>query len=178
MKTRTLLCTLTLAALLGAAIPAVSQESAASENPLNQLAWMVGGKWQADGDRGPDGKPFHAEWSCKWGANHRTLEFTVWFLVDGRLTPVYEGLYAWHPAKKKLIFLYTDNQGDLTEGEAVMDGDRLEQDFHNVGVDGTARPFRSTIVRRGPDAYDWDVQSEKDGVWTKIFGLQYKRSRT
>jgi hypothetical protein len=176
MKTRTLICGLTLATFLAAAVPSRSQPPA--ENPLNQLAWMVGGKWQAAAAKGPDSKPFHAEWKCRWGANHRTLEFTVWFLADGHLTPVYEGLYAWHPAKKKLIFVYTDNHGALTEGEAVMSGNRLEQDFHIIGADGVSRPFRSTIIRRGQDTYDWSVLSNKNGSWTVMFTLQYKRSQT
>jgi hypothetical protein len=175
MKTRTLICALALASVLAAAVPSWSQGPA--ENPLDQLAWMVGGKWQAEGDKGPDGKPFHAEWKCRWGANHRTLEFTVWFLADGRLEPVYEGLYAWHPVKKKLIFIYTDNKGALTEGEAVMSGDRLEQDFHISGPDGVWQPFRSTIIRHGRDSYDWSLQSQKNGVWAEMFRLEYKRTQ-
>jgi hypothetical protein len=176
MKPRTLICVLTLAGILATALPSRSQEPA--QNPLNQLAWMVGGKWQAEAAKGPDGKPFHAEWKCRWGANQRTLEFTVWFLADGQLVPVYEGLYAWNPAKKKLISVYTDNKGALTEGEAVMSGDRLEQDFHVIGTDGVSRPFRSTIIRTGKDSYDWNVLSEKDGAWTVMFTLKYKCSQT
>jgi len=174
MKTRLLVCILSLTLILTATVPSRSQEP--RENPLNQLAWMVGGKWQADAAKGPDGKPFHAEWKCRWGANHRTLNFTVWFLTDGRLVPVYTGLYAWHPAKKKVVFVYTDNKGALTEGEAVMNGDRLEQDFHIIGIDGVSRPFRSTITRHGADRYDWTVLSSKDGAWTEMFTLKYQRS--
>jgi hypothetical protein len=176
MKTRTMLCALTLVILLAVALPAQSHEE--SDNPLNTLAWMVGGKWQADGDKGPDGKPFHVEWTCKWGDNQRILKFTTWFLVGGKLVPVYEGMYIWHPGKKKLIFVYTDNEGNLTEGEAVMTGDQLEQEFHITGTDGVARPYCSTIIRRGPDNYDWNVQHEKDGAWTVMFALKYKRSHS
>lgn len=178
MNTRTLICTLTLVTILGGALPAKSQEPSAAENPLNQLAWMVGGKWKADGEKGPDGKPFHVEWSCKWADNERNLKFTTWFLIGGKLVPVYDGIYVWHPAKKKFAFVYTDNKGNLTEGEAVVSGDRLEHDFHIVGVDGVSRAFRSMIVRRGPDNYDWEVRGEKDGVWTEMFALKYKRSRS
>ena len=174
MKTRALVCAISLTLILAAAVPAKAQGPAG--NPLNQLAWMVGGKWQADAAKGPDGKPFHAEWKCRWGANRRTLEFTVRFLANGRLVPVYTGLYAWHPAKKKLLFVYTDNKGALTEGQAVVRGDRLEQDFHIIGTDGVSRPFRSTIICTGKDSYDWNVQSEKDGAWTVMFTLKYKRS--
>jgi hypothetical protein len=176
MKIRRLLCALALVLMQVSAVPAQSQEQ--TENPLDQLAWMVGGKWVAEGDKGPDGKPFHAEWSCRWGANHRTLEFTVWFLTDGKLMPVYEGMYAWHPGKKKLIFVYSNNEGALTEGEAVMNGDRLEQDFHIAQIDGTVQPFRSTIVRQGADDYDWNVQRQKDGVWTVMFALKYRRTKS
>ena len=178
MNTRVWVRALLLVILMGIAVPSRPQEQSAPENNLNQLAWMVGGKWKADGEKGPDGKPFHVEWSCKWGDNQRNLKFTTWFLIDGKLVPVYDGIYAWHAAKKKFVFLYTDNEGNLTEGEAVVNGDRLEHDFHIVGADGVARPFRSTIIRHGADDYDWNVQHEKDGAWTEMFALKYKRSRS
>ncbi len=163
-----------VAVLLGLAGPLKSQSQAEDQNPLNQLAWMMGGTWTADGDNG--GKPFHVESKLNWTENHRGMKFTTWFLIDGKLVPVYEGLYAWHPAKKKFTFLYTDNHGNLTEGEATMTGDHLEQEFQIVGVDGTAHTLRSTIVRTGPNDYDWNVQhQDKDGKWVVIFGLKYKR---
>jgi hypothetical protein len=89
----------------------------------------------------------------------------------------FSGLYARHPGKQKLVFLYTDNKGDLTEGEAVMTGERLEQDFQIVSTDGAARPFRSIIVHHGPDDYDWNVLGLKDGKWAEMFALKYKRHR-
>jgi hypothetical protein len=165
-----------VAVLLGLAWPLRSQNRAADQNPLNQLAWMIGGKWTAEGDKGPDGKPFHVESKLNWTENHRGMKFTTWFLIDGKLVPVYDGLYAWHPVKKKFSFLYTDKEGNLTEGEATMIGDHLEQEFQIVETDGTSHRLRSTIVRTGPDDYDWNVQrQDKDGKWVVIFGLKYKR---
>ena len=175
MKTRTILCALALLAIFAAAPPAKSQEQ--SENPLDQIAWMVGGKWQADGDQGPDGKPFHVEWSAHWGANHRTIDFAVSFLTDGKLVPEYNGLYAYNPAKKKVIFVYTDKEGNLTEGDAEISGERQEMEFDIIGTDGATHPFRSTVVRTGSDAYDWNVQNQKNGDWTVMFALKYKRTR-
>jgi len=168
---------------LGVALVALGLASAGfaaqtpPSNPLDQLAWLVGGKWVAEGDKGPDGKPFHVESWIRWADNGRVIQFTTKFQHEGKLVPVYSGIYAWHPAKKKLVFLYTDNTGELTEGDGVMDGDRLEQQFSIVGADGVARPFRSTIIRRGPDDYDWSVLREKDGAWTTVLALKYKRIR-
>jgi len=153
-----------------------SETQPARPNPVDQLAWMMGGKWTAEGDKGPDGKPFHVEVKFGWADNHQGLQFTTWFLTDGRLVPVYSGIYAWHPAKRKFTFLYTDDKGALTEGEATWNDNHLEQEFQIVGVDGIARKFRSTIVRTGKDDYDWNVQHrDKSGAWVVIFGLKYKR---
>lgn len=163
--------------LAGAATVAKPQSQAPAENPLNQLAWMVGGKWVADGDKGPDGKPFHVESTIEWGDNGHAIKFTTRFREDGKLVPVYTGIYAWHPGKKAIVFLYTDNHGSLTEGQAIVTGDRMEQEFQITGADGVARPLRSTIVRRGPDDYDWAVLHQKDGAWTEMFALKYKRPR-
>ncbi len=166
-----------VAVLLFAATPAKAQDQPAAPNPLEQLAWMTGGKWVAEGEKGPDGKPFHVESTVSWGDNGRVIQFTTRFREEGKLVPVYTGIYAWHPAKKTIVFLYTDNQGSLTEGEAVVSGDRLEQQFQIVGADGVPRPFRSTIVRRGRDDYDWTVLRQNEGRWEEALALKYKRQR-
>jgi hypothetical protein len=101
---------------VGLASPLDSHAQATNPNPLDSLAWMVGGKWTAAGDKGPDGKPFQVECKLSWAENHRGIRFTTWFLIDGKQVPVFEGMYAWHPAKKKFAFFYTDNEGNLTEG--------------------------------------------------------------
>lgn len=177
MKTRMVFRTVFVAVLMLVTALAAPQTEPASGNPLNQLAWLVGGKWIAEGDKGPDGKPFHVESTITWGENERIIRFTTLFRVDGKPVPVYSGVYAWHPAKQKFVFLYTDNEGSLTEGEAVIEGDRLEQEFQIVGGDGGGRPFRSIIVRRGPDDYDWNVLRLKDGKWVEVLALRYKRYR-
>lgn len=177
MQTQIVLRIALVAALLAVATPVNSQNQAAADNPLNQLAWLTGGKWIAEGEKGPNGKPFRVESTITWGENGRTINFITRFLENGKLVPVYTGLYAWHPAKKKFVFIYTDNRGNLTEGQATMTADRLEQEFQIVGTEGMATPFRSTMVRQGPDDYDWSVLRQKEGKWEEIFGLKYKRSR-
>ena len=177
MRIRVLVCVLT--ALLGLAGALKSENPPPTANPIDQLAWLIGGRWTADGDKGPDGKPFHVEVNFRWAENHRGLMFTTWFLIDGKLVPVYEGLYAWHPAKKKFVFLYTDNEGNLTEGEAAWSDSHLEQEFQIVGSDGVAHTLRSTVARTGPDDYDWNVRrKDKEGTWAVIFGLKYHRKNS
>ena len=165
-----------VAVLLGLAATIKSQSQPAAKNPMDSMAWMVGGTWTSDGEKGPDGKPFHVESKFNWTENHRGIKFTPWFLMDGKLVPVYEGLYAWHPLKKHFTFLYTDNEGNLTEGEATMSGDHLEQEFQIVNTNGTANTFRSAVVQTGADDYDWNVRHQnKAGEWVVMFGLKYKR---
>jgi len=174
MRTRVVVSLLAVMTCLASALNSETQP--ATPNPIDQLSWMMGGRWTAEGDKGPDGKPFYVESKFSWAENHQALKFTTWFLTDGKLVPVYSGLYAWHPAKKKFKFLYTDDKGALTEGEATWSGNHLEQEFQIVGVDGTAHTLRSTIVRTGPDDYDWNVQhQDKSGAWVVIFGLKYRR---
>jgi len=160
--------------LAGLAIPLSSETQPPAANPLDQLSWMIGGKWTADGENG--GKPFHVEVKFGWADNHRGLKFTTWFLINGQLTPVYDGIYAWHPARKKFTFFYTDRDGALTEGDATWANDQLNQEFQIVEADGKAHTFRSTIARTGPDNYDWNVQHQnQDGRWVPMFALKYKR---
>ena len=166
-----------IAVLMLAASAAGAQSTPAPANPLDPLGWFVGGKWVAEGDKGPDGKPFHVESTMTWGENGRTMQFTTRFREEGKLVTVYSGIYAWNPARQRFAFLYTDNHGSMTRGEAVMEGDRLEQEFEIVSADGAAHPFRSTIVRRGSDDYDWNVRGLKEGKWQEMIALKYKRIR-
>ena len=177
MQTSMVYRTICVGAVMLTTSLATPQTQPTSDNPLNRLAWLIGGKWVAEGDKGPNGKPFHVESTITWGENGHAIRFTTLFRLDGKLVPVYSGIYAWHPAKQKFVFLYTDNEGSLTEGEAVVEGDRLEQEFQIVGADGSGRPFRSNVVRRGPDDYDWNVLRLKDGKWDEALALKYKRYR-
>jgi hypothetical protein len=177
MKIRKATLAIPGAILMLIAARAMAQTAPAATNPLDPLSWLVGGKWVAEGDKGPDGKPFHVESVMTWGDNGRIMQFTTRFREEGKLVPVYSGMYAWNPARQRFVFLYTDNHGSLTEGEARMQGDRLEQEFEIVGADGAAHSFRSTIVRRGPDDYDWNVLGLKEGKWSELLALKYKRRR-
>jgi len=165
-----------LAILLGMGAQAKAEDHPATSNPVDQLAWFIGGTWTADGDKGADGKPFHVETQFQWATNHRALIFTTRFRIDGKLVPVYQGLYAWHPAQKKFNFLYTDNEGAMTQGAASWDGTSLEQEFQIVEPDGTSRNFRSTVKRTSPNEYDWNVRHQnKEGAWVPMFALTYTR---
>ncbi len=156
--------------------PTAASEIATQSNPVEeQLGWIVGGKWVAEAKNGPNGTPLRVELVCRWGANHRVIEFATSFVSGGKPVPTYEGIYAWHPIKKKLAFWYADREGNLTDGEATMDGNRLLQEFRVSRVDGTSNEFRSTIERQGPDAYDWSVSGQKDGAWVVLVALKYKR---
>ena len=174
MRARVIIAALTLS--LALAGPTKSENQPAAANPVDQLAWLIGGTWTADGDNGPDGKAFHVETVFNWAANHRGIIFTTRFRIDGKLVPVYEGLYAWHPAQKKFNFLYTDNEGAMTSGAAAWLSDTLEQDFQIVEPDGTAKTFHSTVKRTGPNQYDWNVRhQDKEGAWVPMFALTYTR---
>ncbi len=165
-----------LALLYVVVVPTAVSEVATQSNPVeDQLGWIVGGKWVAEAKEGSDGNPLRVELVCRWGANHRVIEFATSFVSGGKPVPTYEGIYAWHPIKKKLAFLYTDREGNLTDGEATADGNRLLHEFHVSHVDGTSNEFRSIIERQGPDAYDWSVSGRKNGAWVVLLALKYKR---
>lgn len=152
-----------------------AESSAAESNPIEEQLGWIAGTWVAEARNGPDGNPLRVELVCRWGLNHRVIEFNTTFVSGGKAVPTYDGIYAWHPIRKKLAFWYTDREGNLTDGEATVDGNRLLQEFRVSKVDGTSNEFRSTIQRQGPDAYDWSVSGQKDGAWVVLVALKYKR---
>ncbi len=65
--------------------PMGSRETLSTENRLEQIGWLVGGKWVAEAE-GPDGKLMIRESFFEWAANRRALRFwSVVKLNDGKI---------------------------------------------------------------------------------------------
>ncbi len=151
-----------------------AQSTPAQDNPLDQIGWMVGGKWVAQ-VKSQDGSPLTIETTIRWADNKRSIKFLTVFRSEKETVPRYEGFYGWHPARKSLAFWYFDNRGNFTEGTARADGNQVEQEFEIIQVDGQAQKYRSRILRQGQDAYLWNLYVPKAGEWNEAMSVRYTR---
>jgi hypothetical protein len=147
------------------------QPAAAAVDHLQPMRWMVGKTWTSDAADPSSGKKTHIESVIRTSPNGASIEFVTTF--DGK--PQYNGFYAWDPATRQIRFWYTSSEGELTQGTAHPEGDGLLQTFTITGVEGKVSPLRSHVKPVSADAYDWNVEAERDGKWVELIHLRYTR---
>jgi hypothetical protein len=146
-------------------------------DPLAALGWLVGGTWVAE-IQNSGGQPMRVESRFEWAEHGRALKYVIHFKAGDRVTPQYEGVYFWHPGKKQITMIQTDRNGNLTESVATMDGTTLKQENVATQSDGTSRPQRISVARRGDDAFDFKALVQRDGEWVEGAGFTYRRQRS
>ena len=155
------------------AIPTSAQQSAtqqAAVDHLQPIRWMAGKTWTADAVS-PSGKKSHVESVVSVSPNGNNIQFTVSF--DGK--PHYDGFYTWDPASKQIHFWYTSSEGELTQGTVEQNGQELLHIFTIADTDGRVASLRSHVVPVSADAYEWNVETQRDGKWVELIHLHYTR---
>src|ERR1700726_4683375 len=130
-------------------------------SPFDPIAFLVGGVWRGDLPPAADGKKI--ELRCEWAANHQGIRFDGAFLVNGKRAPYTSGVYSWNPAKHQIVFVYSDAQGNLTEGAVDLKDGALVHNFTITDPSGKVERARAVITPQGPNAYTNDIFVEKDG---------------
>jgi hypothetical protein len=162
-----------LVLLLSRAAPAAAPPE---HHPLVELSWLVGGVWVAQ-VQSPDGKPVRVEFKCDWAEHGMALKYVIHLNKGDETTPQYEGIYYWHPAKKHIAMVQIDRNGNVTESVATTDGGNVTQENEATSSDGTTRPQRVTVTRKGDDAFDFKAMVKRDGEWVEGVSFIYKRER-
>jgi hypothetical protein len=145
-------------------------------HPLAELSWLVGGVWVAAANS-PDGKPLRVEFKCDWAEHGMALKYVIHFKTGDQTIPQYDGIYYWHPAKKHIAMVQIDRNGNVTESVATTDGGNVTQENEATSSDGTSRPQRVTVTRKGDDTFDFKAMVKRDGEWVEGLSLTYKRER-
>lgn len=170
MRTILVVCVVLFAPVSMAAV-APDGDDAAS---LDAISWMVGGKWVAE-TAGPDGKPVQVETVLEWTHHKKGIKFQTFFLAGDEPAPAYEGIFAWHPEKKRIAYFYVGQRGALSEGTLWQEGDVLVQELETLEPDGSSQNLRTHILRQGKDSYDWIVFVQRDSEWAEAMRLTYHR---
>ena len=143
-------------------------------DPLAALSWLAGGTWVSE-IQASDGRPLRVESKFDWAEHGRALKYVIHFRTAERTIPQYEGVYFWHPGKKQIHMLQIDRSGNITESVATVDGDTIKQENQATAADGTTRPQRVSVARKGDDAFEFKALVQRDGEWADAVGFTYKR---
>jgi hypothetical protein len=146
------------------------------QSTLDNLAWLVGGKWVAK-IKSPDGGALVVEAQFEWAGHKKAIKYEIVFRGKEKPVTQYEGIYWWHPGKKQLARLQIDRAGNVTESLAAFDGDKMKQENIQSRADGKKQEQRVELTRDGDDAFVFKAFVQKDGNWVEAAAFKYTRER-
>ena len=153
-----------------------AQNPGVAANPLEQIAWFVGGTWTAE-EKASDGSTLLVKLNCRWADTRQAILFKVSFVTGGKETPQYDGMYVWHPGKKTLTLWQVNRRGEVAEGELTVNGDEADQVVRVSHPDGTAHFLKAHYQRLNNDAFRFKAffrRSESD-PWQDALDIVYRR---
>lgn len=174
---RLLVC-LGIAALLAPAVLAQDSPAPASANAstLSPLAFLATHDWEAKLPDTADGKKMVLRTHCAWSENRQTIRISSQFVTDGKAKPYVDGLYAWDPRERVIIFVYADASGGLSRGKVKQEGSTLVHEFEEVGKDGSASTFVAKITPEGEKAWENEIFARQGEELTSLVKVRNERA--
>src|SRR5579864_577502 len=120
---------------------------------LDAIAFLTKHEWEAKLPDTPEGKKqkIHAQFT--WSQSGQAIRISNQFVTDGKARPYVEGLYAWDPQQRAIVFWYVGGEGDLTKGKVNVENGKLVHEFDQIGLDGKAISYVAKVTPQGEQAW-------------------------
>jgi hypothetical protein len=162
--------------LLAGADFTADQEAASSTatDHLAPLARFVGGQWIVHG-KWSSGEELRARSTYEWGLARKIIAAKTFVMNGDKEYQRYEGVMAWHPAKKSLFEISFAFNGELTE--VLMEP--VQADTLRIGWTpyDPERPskVRQTIKFLDNDTFLWTVLVKSGDNWQQLIEATWRR---
>ena len=170
--------TLKIVALIGASgfaiVYAHAQTPAPSAAALEPIAFFTAHEWDAKLPNSPEGKrkKIHARFT--WTQNRQAIRISNELLTDEKASPYIEGLYAWDPQQRVIVFWYVSAQGSLTKGRVKMEDGKLVHEFQETQPDGRTAEFVARVTPHGNEGWDNEIFARKANGLTPLVKVRYQ----
>jgi len=170
--------TLKMVALIGAGGLAIvythAQTPAPSAAALEPIAFLTAHEWEAKLPDSPEGKKkkIHAQFT--WTPSRQAIRISNELVTDGKASPYIDGLYAWDPRQRVIVFWYVDAKGSLTKGTVKMEGGKLAHDFQEIEPDGKTAEYVARVTPHGNEAWDNEIFARKGNGLTPLIKVRYE----
>jgi len=157
------------------AIIYVHAQTPATSTPstLEPIAFLTTHEWDAKLPDSPEGtKKIHARFT--WAPSRQAVRISNEIVIDGKATPYIEGLYAWDPQQKNIVFWYVDAKGGLTRGTVKVEAAKLVHEFQETQSDGKTSEYVAKVTPHGNEAWDNEIFSRKGQVLTPLAKVRYE----
>jgi hypothetical protein len=149
--------------------------SRAADEPLDPVAWLVGGTWVAE-IAPPKGDPLTVLMTVEWAAHKQSVHYTIVFKGKDSSVTQYDGTYYWHPGAKEIRMLQVDRGGQVTEGVTTLADGKWTQKNTLTRKDGTKQEQRTELTRDGDDAFHFRALVPKGDEGVEGLKITYKRT--
>jgi hypothetical protein len=150
------------------------QAPRADGGPIDALAWLPGGTWEAH-TTAADGRPSVTRVAFEWVSGGKAIGYRLVRRVGDDVDLTIDGLCVWHPGRNELLLMEADSEGNLTEGVIRVEGGIQHHEEVIYGADGSSLPVRVRLQRDGDDVFAFEALVKQDGEWTVVFHTRYRR---
>jgi len=162
--------------LAGAAVASAPDQSTVRPNPIQQIAWMVGGVWLAE-EKTDGCTPTTMKLSFYWGKTKNSILYNLSVGSGANWEWQYDGMFVWRPDEKKIKLLQVDDKGEVAEGQLLVNSDEIEQTVRSVHPNGGAHFLKTHYTRVGADSFRIKAytRSSEAEEWKPALDLLYRR---
>ena len=156
--------------VLNATEPSSSQHSP----NLAPIAFFTVHEWETQLPDTPDGKKkkIHAQFT--WARNGQAILISNQFITDGKPSPYLDGLYAWDPRQRTIVFWYVGADGSLTTGTVKSEGAQLVHNFQQTELDGKTAEYVARVTPHGTDSWENEIFARSEKGLTSIVKVEYR----
>jgi hypothetical protein len=167
-----------MVALIGAGTVAILCAHAQTSTPaavgLEPIAFLTEHEWDAKLPDSADGKKKKIHARFTWAQNRQAIRISNELVTDGKAAPYIDGLYAWDPHQRLIVFWYVDAKGGFTKGTVKLEEGKLVHEFQETEPDGKTTEYVSRVTPHGTEAWDNEILARKGNGLTPMVKVRYE----
>jgi len=141
---------------------------------LEPIAFLTTHEWDAKLPDSPEGKTKKIHARFTWAPGHQVIRISNEMVTDGKGSPYIEGVYAWDPQQKIIVFWYADAKGSLTKGTVKVEDGKLVHEFQETLLDGRTSEYVARVTPHGNEAWDNEIFARKGEDLTPLVKVRYE----
>jgi hypothetical protein len=141
---------------------------------LNTIAFLTKHEWEAKLPDRPDGKKMKIHAQFTWSQNGQAIRISNQFVIDGKARPYLDGLYAWDPQQRAIVFWYVDAQGVLTKGKIKLEDGKLIHEFDQIAPDGKSAAYVAKVTPEGDQAWQNEIFERRGEELKQMVSVRYQ----
>jgi dipeptidyl aminopeptidase/acylaminoacyl peptidase len=155
-------------------VHAQAPASAVTSSALIPIAFLTKHEWEAKLPDSPDGKKIKIHAQFTWSQNGQAIRISNQFVTDGKTRPYLDGLYAWDPQQRAIVFWYVDAKGTLTKGNVKTEDGKLVHEFDQVTPDGQSSAFVAKVTPQGEQAWENEIFERRGNELKPMVKVRYE----